>query len=828
MRWTASWVLLFAAASLSAQTFHIQTVTGSSETSLDSGDGHTWWMKAEPVDPAAEWQRVRAASMADLDSAPGWQSVGVPTYETGGQKADVVWLRKAFYWNGTRPEGIALRLGVISDRDETYVNGRLIGHTGRWDSPLPQAYDRLRIYRVPEGLIQPGVNVILVRVRRYFPTEIGIQKDRTEIGGADQMFKEFYIRNFREAGFLVFYFTAGIYFLFLFVRRRRERENLLFGLFTWNIVIYQFLRTQFKNFLEWDFLFWKQVEYACLFLLFPIFYYFIRTYFDLPRNRLMRIWDVAAAFVSAVQAALAVFSLFTVDAVLLDRLNTTLVQPLWVPLILGSLCIIVYRIIERDRDAIYILGGLLIVLMGTILDILSSRSIINTPRVTGYAFIFFIMSLALVLANRFVRLNETVEDLNKNLEAKVQARTVELNSTLSEVRALKVQQDGDYFLTSLLLKPLNGNHAKSETVTAEMLIEQKKQFQFKKWTAEIGGDVASTYSVMLRGRPCTAVINADAMGKSIQGAGGALVLGTVFKNVVARTQSGEALSRRFPEQWMKECFIELQNVFVSFDGSMMISAVFGLVDDATGLLYYINAEHPYTILYRGGRASFVEREGEYLRKIGVQGLDSALRVGTLQLLPGDHVIMGSDGRDDLAVGTDPYGKRIISEDTDAILGSVERARGDLDGIVRDIKKRGEVTDDLSLLRITYNGSGPRVLEAESLAREAALAGESGEWGRAAELLERAHDAEPGNHAILYHLAAAIRNDRSRERNVEAAAEIAERVRLRQPWNVENLILLAELYAASGNTERAKSLLARARAIDPANSGILKIESQLFS
>ncbi|MCE9599344.1 MAG: SpoIIE family protein phosphatase [Spirochaetia bacterium] len=821
-------LLLFTASAGANPAFQTQEIQDlNTEVLLDSTDTHTWWATAEEFRLTDDRQKQIQTGIDSPDKI--WENVSIPTvshFQNKKQAPEIAWLRKSFILTGPVPDDVALRLGVITDKDRVYVNGKFIASSGKWDAPTPEAYDKLRIYRIPSGILKQGMNEILVQTRRYFPEEVGIQKDHTSIGPADAMYKDFYIYNFREAGFLVLYFTAGSYFLFLFLRRRKERENLLFGLFVWILVIYQFLRTQFKNILDWDFLFCKQLEYGLLFLLIPLMYYFIRTYFELPRNRFVRILDIVTAIPSAIQLVLAIFSMITTDVRLLNQINIKLVQPLWLILIIAMIGIIVYRLLRKDRDAFFMLMGLLIVLSGMILDILSSRALINTPRVTGFAFIFFVMSLALVLANRFVRLNEQVEDLNKNLEGKVQKRTEELNNTLNEVRNLKVQQDGDYFLTSLLLKPLNGIHAMSDTVSATMIIEQKKKFIFKKWSSDIGGDVVSTYSVELKGRPYTALINADAMGKSMQGAGGALVLGTVFKNVVARSQSQGLLSDRHPEQWLKECFIELQNVFVSFDGSMMISAVIGLVDDSTGLFYFINAEHPYTVLYRDGKASFIERDADYLRKIGIQGLDSGLSIGTLQLGPGDIVIMGSDGRDDIAIGVDPNGNRIISEDSELFLNLVESGKGDLELIFESIKARGEITDDLSLLRVDYTGSGAGRSNSAGLIDASKIAIQQKDWKTAVAHLEQAHEVEPGNSEILFQLALAMRQTAQTRKDALKAADMAERLRLRQPGHIGNLLLLGELYRLTGNTDRARSNLARAEAIDPKHPGVTRLKASL--
>jgi sialate O-acetylesterase len=63
-----------------------------------------------------------------------------------------------------------LLLGKIDDFDETYVNGELIGRTGRmrknWDSKdWGSEYGRSRAYAIPTGLLRPGkMNTLAVRV----------------------------------------------------------------------------------------------------------------------------------------------------------------------------------------------------------------------------------------------------------------------------------------------------------------------------------------------------------------------------------------------------------------------------------------------------------------------------------------------------------------------------------------------------------------------------------------------------------------------------------------------------------------------------------------
>ena len=160
------------------------------------------------------------------------------------------------------------------------------------------------------------------------------------------------------------------------------------------------------------------------------------------------------------------------------------------------------------------------------------------------------------------------------------------------------------------------------------------------------------------------------MGKSIQGAGGALVLGAIFQSIIERTRISEEEQEKPPERWLKNTFVELHKVFESFDGSMLMSLVILVIEERTGILYYLNAEHPFTILYRDEKAEFLETETN-LRKLGTTGVEGLIKINLFQLEDGDKIIAGSDGRDDVLLGFDEEtGARIINEDETKILVSL--------------------------------------------------------------------------------------------------------------------------------------------------------------
>lgn len=278
----------------------------------------------------------------------------------------------------------------------------------------------------------------------------------------------------------------------------------------------------------------------------------------------------------------------------------------------------------------------------------------------------------------------------------------EVASALDMVNRLKTQQDGDYFLTSLLLQPLGTNAVdEDQNVGVQFLTRQKKNFEFRNQQKYIGGDMSIAHTINFTTGSATVALNADAMGKSIQGAGGCLVFGAVFQSIVDRTRHQEPMQ---PELWLRQTVTELQRVFESFDCTMLVSVFIVLLENRSGRLLYVNAEHPWGVLYRNGKAQFLESRS-YFRKLGTPGFQADLIVDSMQLQYGDVIILGSDGRDDVELVSSKTAQRQINHDEKLFLQHVESGAGKINDIYDRIAASGEITDDFSLVRIEYSKPG---------------------------------------------------------------------------------------------------------------------------
>ena len=427
------------------------------------------------------------------------------------------------------------------------------------------------------------------------------------------------------------------------------------------------------------------------------------------------------------------------------------------------------------------------------------------------------------LARSFNSMVRSVQDARQrlqqyaeSLEQMVEARTRELSETNDALHEAKSRQDGDYFLTSLLLTPLVHNETANGLVHVEFLLKQKKEFAFKKWKSEIGGDYCVADRFQLGQRTYTVFLNADAMGKSIQGGGGILVLGSLFKAILHRSRSASALQRYSPERWLKTSFEEMNSVFRAFDGSMLISFVLGLIDEATGVVYCISAEHPAPVIYEDGKARFLDISDQ-LMKLGTPADARRLRVQVFRLLPEQLLILGSDGRDDIIVETESGPQMNTSEKP--FLDIVERSQGDLSRIYEILQATGEITDDLSLMSIGFDGQAPDYRTVTGQLKEAIAAED---WSLAAILSMRRVSLIPEDTEFLLSASRACRKgDRITE-----AIDLGERLLLRAPERSDNLRHLVRLYLISRDFRRARELIQELENANPGEPSLPALRAAL--
>ncbi len=295
----------------------------------------------------------------------------------------------------------------------------------------------------------------------------------------------------------------------------------------------------------------------------------------------------------------------------------------------------------------------------------------------------------------------SVNDMIYSIYYQYNEKNNALSSALDSVKKLKDQQDGDYFLTSLLLEPFYAEQKETELIRLEIIMHQYKRFIFKGKEYDLGGDVCLSDVISVNGEKYFIFLNGDAMGKSVQGAGGAIVLCSVFRSLIEHLRTAGDWDEFSPKIWLLHSFSDLHKVFESFMGLMLASCLFGIIEESSGELFFMNAEHPALILYRDEKARFIDSEDLMNRKLGTSEMNENVFVQKFHLIQGDVLFLGSDGKDDLGF-PDQSGGRVVDSEETRILSVLESSKGDLQKTVQTLFSEGAQVDDLSIIKIKYS------------------------------------------------------------------------------------------------------------------------------
>ena len=97
-----------------------------------------------------------------------------------------------------------------------------------------------------------------------------------------------------------------------------------------------------------------------------------------------------------------------------------------------------------------------------------------------------------------------------------------------------------------------------------------------------------------------------------------------------------------------------------------------------------------------------------------------------------------------------------------------------------------------------------------------------EYSRAITFAQKYVDLNPADTDMLYLTSFLYK----RLRDLDAAADFGERVRLREPQNVQNLVHLADIYLTMGVTKRADKMVRKALSYEPGNPHAMRMQEHV--
>ncbi len=322
-----------------------------------------------------------------------------------------------------KPMGLSLR--GIGEQWQIYLNGALL--QGNLSSDVENSavkYRRNYVISIPRSLLKIK-NRLLIQLQGYSPASflsdnfiLGLNSSTGyEVGPLDDLKKQ-HDETYKFMLYAVYIFF-GFYHLFIFALRPREKFNLFFALFslTYSAYLVVFSDSILNGTEDSRFIF--LFAYALQPLAISAFILFFRSLFFSDQ---LLTWPARAAHIFNL---VIIVSLFIAPYHLYQ--SSLLV---WYGGAVIQIFYILYGMIKaiRSKKADSHLFALSFLIIGTfvIWDITDTVFLNTTVRLAPYAHLAVLMPIIFFLARKFVRAQNHVEAMNKDLENMVEERTEQL------------------------------------------------------------------------------------------------------------------------------------------------------------------------------------------------------------------------------------------------------------------------------------------------------------------------------------------------------------------------------------------------------------------
>jgi|GEM_PF-685802 len=314
-------------------------------------------------------------------------------------------------------KGYAFNSGAVTSAGDIYFNNKLLGSVGSIE-PYHHSNDIWLLKSLPAGSFNPdGDNYIyIVLLVTTAIAEAGVKGPDIFIGGVDSVLGKYYSDAIIDFILIGIYFFVGFYHLILGARRLSEKHYLYFGIFSVLISLFLIANMDGRG-LVFDntsdvLYFW--LDKGPLVLMVPFFTFFISQLFH---NRHTKI-SIGIAVYSGLILAYAFVSQFYVKEAGSYMLDFFFVGLLFC---FGYILFETIReIIRKNIDAIILIAGLVVFFAGGIQNVLINLGVIQSKSVMQFTFMVFIIGIVFILANRFININRETEELNEELDQKLE------------------------------------------------------------------------------------------------------------------------------------------------------------------------------------------------------------------------------------------------------------------------------------------------------------------------------------------------------------------------------------------------------------------------
>jgi len=343
-------------------------------------------------------------------SVPGqWHMLGIKDIEMG-------WYRLHFSLSADfNQTPISIRVPVIADSHQLYINGKLVGGSGLISpgGKILKKSSQPGVYHIPGNSLNYGsLNVIAMRIGDDVGWG-GVVTSDFYLGNSNRIDRKFQRFVMWNTSIVLIIFFLGIYYFILYMYRRQEKTYIHFSMLAFIASLtlfgyYSFPYWVFDNFWFTHFIFHSGINFALVFALF-----FGYAFFDFPYDRIIKITTGIYVLLLAV--------------LLLTPLSLSILKfyahvTLTIALVLDGLCFcyLIFLILKSIRlkrlGARTMAVGATIAILCFINDILGYLQILDIRRLGTEGFVAFIVSISFAMALKFAEIYDETDRLNVSLE----------------------------------------------------------------------------------------------------------------------------------------------------------------------------------------------------------------------------------------------------------------------------------------------------------------------------------------------------------------------------------------------------------------------------
>ncbi|MDD4978049.1 MAG: histidine kinase [Gallionella sp.] len=384
----------------------------------------------------AEAQYVMVASDEPPQDDANWQTVTLPDQwklSRPGQGGDV-WYRLHFKLVATPKDSQALYLPRLCMNASAYLNGVFLGDGGSFTDPVGRNWNRPLLFLAPPSLFRTGQNTLYVRLNSpsfslgaLSPIYLGDARTLTE-----RYDTAFFMRITLNQAATLIIAAMGLFMLALWSRRRQDS---MYGYFGLSSLIWSFNSSNlFLRTIPIPAQLWETLINAS----FQIF-------ISLLMIALLRFLGLRKPLLEKALWAILIGS--PLSLILLPGSILISVSMFWHLLtLLSSLTVSVLVLREAIRrphlDSLLLVSALGVNLMFGIHDWLKHASSLygDDPHWIHYGAPVFFLVVGGIMTNRFVQALNQFEQLNADLEQRVQHKHTELENQYSSMQAMEKQR----------------------------------------------------------------------------------------------------------------------------------------------------------------------------------------------------------------------------------------------------------------------------------------------------------------------------------------------------------------------------------------------------